>query len=829
MRWYFILILFFLSSGVLNAETTLCYFSLNNEKEYEVMEKLVTRLDKVSKEKIIIKEFQTKDDDPHNSFKQMLDSKTICNGLVISGHHTGSFGGERSQGKLDIDFIEEMSCQPQYADWFDNIRAVWLQGCRTMGVKIEENEVDASEYSADFNMDRVAAMLAQDYLEQSPEELNNEFSATLDQDNPLSSRYLRVFSNSTVFGWTKTAPGKEARSELSLPYHLAHTIRLTDDRKEYFTDPAKNLTDEQATKYAVTLLGLLNRNTPSCYSCPISEETSVNAWLNHGQAHGAVPLSFQNPDLMAFSSLASSGNVLLHRAKELDCLLKQDLSEEQKLAILDEILQDERLLGYNFNAIWSLLQEQKKKGNFAFLDKLQKKLSESIILKHFLMRKLSSKELGILRKIDYYAFYRDMTNQREKDIEDIILSASLKMLIQKVKEDDYGRRDFQQTLFDSLIKNDLVGDKGEFLNMLVNSTESQFVLQKVAKAVGNLELETSKVGEMLQLIIEKANGNIYVFGEVTYVIGNSKFEIPKAGEMLQFMIDRANGESIVLGSVAGAIGNSKFEIPKAGEMLQLVIDQANGNAYVIDNVVYAIGYSKFEIPKAGENLQSIIDKAKGNTNVLESVASAIRNSKFEIPKAGEILRLIIDKVNGDAIVLGNVAYAIGYSKFEIPKVGEMFQLMIDKANGDVIVLGSVAGAIRHSEFKISKAGGILQSIIDMAKGDAYVLEEVVIAIKNPKLKISSHDKMLLLCLENSKGDLQVLAQSINTINAINTPTPESNQKILSILKNLKIDKYNRAVFKKIKSNLINANMYNSIMDHPKTPKEFKELFKGLPE
>lgn len=102
----------------------ICYFSMNNEKESEVMDKFAKKLNTVSKEKIEIQEFLSTGGNVEDSFKKMADSKAQCNGLVISGHHTGSFGGKRGSGNLDIDFMEKLSCLDEYKDFFSHIKAL---------------------------------------------------------------------------------------------------------------------------------------------------------------------------------------------------------------------------------------------------------------------------------------------------------------------------------------------------------------------------------------------------------------------------------------------------------------------------------------------------------------------------------------------------------------------------------------------------------------------------------------------------------------------------------------------------------------------------------
>ena len=182
--------------------------------------------------------------------------------------------------------MEKLSCNPKYKNFFNNVKGLWLQGCRTLGVnKIEETD------TADHHTQRVGAVLDEDHLTQSFSDLNIEFSATLDQDNPLSSRYLRVFPRATTFGWTKTAPGSKSRSQYSVPFHIAHMARLNDDRKRYFENPISGKISEKSARKYITALGLaldIKALIPDPSGCRSTrnEEQSVEAWLHHGQKVG---------------------------------------------------------------------------------------------------------------------------------------------------------------------------------------------------------------------------------------------------------------------------------------------------------------------------------------------------------------------------------------------------------------------------------------------------------------------------------------------------------------------------------------------------------------
>ncbi len=332
------------------AGSSICYFSLNNEKEFIEMEKFTKKLNTFSKEKITIKEFLKPDSDPENSFEEMVKSGQKCDGLVISGHHTGSFGGKNARGSLGIDFLEKLSCQDKYKEFFNNIKGLWLQGCRTLGVgKIESYE------DADFHTLRVGEVLTEDDLEQSFADLNIEFSATLDQENPLSSRYLRVFPRASVFGWTKTAPGKNAHSEYSAPFHIANMAKVTDDRAHYFDNPISgDISYESAVKYLDAINdiigGKLSCPSNTCLSDDQSKpESAVEAWLRHGNSKKGWEYAFNNPDLNAYVPLFSTKDEFLKKAKELECFLKNTNDPNKILKILDEIVKNEKLIGYTYN------------------------------------------------------------------------------------------------------------------------------------------------------------------------------------------------------------------------------------------------------------------------------------------------------------------------------------------------------------------------------------------------------------------------------------------------------------------------------------------------
>ena len=448
----FIIFFTFISTLYIKAQSPdqfhICYFSLNNEKEFKEMEKFTQKLNQYSSHPISVQEYMTEGGNPEDSFTKMVDENVRCDGLVISGHHTGSFGGKRADGSLGVDFLEKISCDEKYSDWFKNIQALWLQGCRTLGTgEIVPDQQE--EISADHHTMRVGNVLEEDHLEQSLVDLDMEFSATLDQDNPLSSRYLRVFPRATVFGWTKTAPGEKSSSQYSIPFHIAHIARLNSKDDQFPTSNPIDETLDQASslQYIESLMSLLNRRDMSD-EC---EDLSIEAWKEHGKVEDqGTGLGFLNPDLNAYPALAQSDNDLLKQARLLDCLLNKSQDEASLLRTIDEIMKNPQLIHYTFNSLLDKLKTLKR-GQLDMHNKILEKLKSSTEMIQFLTQKLQSPSLGILRKIDYFSFYEELYGKSDR-IRSALLDHSIKILKTNQSSTSYDVRDYKVTLLQSLSK-----------------------------------------------------------------------------------------------------------------------------------------------------------------------------------------------------------------------------------------------------------------------------------------------------------------------------------------------------------------------------------------
>lgn len=593
------------------------------------MKKMSERLNQVSQEKISILEFVSDGDSSEHSFLKMVESGTKCDGLVISGHHTGSFGGSRVEGTLSVDFMEKLSCDPKHKDFFNSIKALWLQGCRTLGIsKI------ATTDTADLHSTRVYNVRQADGLSQGLLDMNREFSSTLDQDNPLSSRYLRVFPRATTFGWTKTAPGEEAHSELSIPFHIAHMAQINDDRKQFFDDPTSQFSDRSALKYAEAVLAILKQVNADDLDCTQIEKDAIDAWIDHGNFQKVRRYAFNNPDISAYQSLASGQYGELWQAKSLECILKNDNSDELLLSSVKEILADPFLIGYTFNSVYELLLRAKNNGRFDLYEKLQAMLLSSDSFTSFLMKKLASDELGIVRKIDYYVFFKEITNQDNPKIaEEINRSFAQLMARQSLQngEIDYGLRDDQITLVQSMFKHKLI-DSPHLSQILSQDIDSSVAMAIIA-GLQQFPIDSSR--DCFSKLLNHRNPE--VVRAAAGAVGALPFPKEMKLELVKQMVEK-NGDKAIL-ALGLFITSSKCDLPNCSRELKTLTSSFSDKA----NISPIFGaMARLNIPEAESIYLNFEQRLHNNENKQSYVSSVLRSpsvsSNFKIETFGRIYR-----------------------------------------------------------------------------------------------------------------------------------------------------------------------------------------------
>lgn len=400
----------------------ICHFSMNNPKEFQATQDFLNRLsDSLKKQgtRITVSEHMTEGSDISKSFVDLVKSGTRCDGLILSGHHTSAFYGARGTGKLGIDFLEKLSCSKNDNNWFLQVKVLWLQGCRTLGV-----EKKGQAANADAHTSRVSQLLNEDDLTADPMTLNREFSTMMDEDNPIASRYRRIFPMATVLGWTDSGPGVKARSENSLSFHVA-AMHAIDSQSAAITDPRKNMTKTTADGFASSLVNMFEQR---------DENQTLQAWKWSGQD---AKVGFGQKDISGYISMRSVYNLAFEEAKKYDCLLKcgtlQNL--EQTLTAL---LENENLLGYTLSSLldtYHELKENKFLAHQQISQRIQNKLRNSLNFKNLLENKILSPRIGLLRKMDYAGDYVYLYGALPQQLRLATLEEFKKQLLIELKPD----------------------------------------------------------------------------------------------------------------------------------------------------------------------------------------------------------------------------------------------------------------------------------------------------------------------------------------------------------------------------------------------------------
>ena len=421
---------------------TFCFFSLNNPEEFHTMGKKLTGINKkqqdiYKKDNIIVKEYYgTKHEgkDVEKRFKAMLQEGE-CDSLIISGHHIGYFAGDRSlknkseNQTLNLDFMEDLSCEPSCADWFSNVDSLFLSGCQTIKTK---NRFSKSETGDNYTLDIVmkeaeGGLLPGDYLK-----VNRAMSSALDEENPLSHRYLRMFPNSSIYGWGGISPGEKSGSKNSIP----HFIEEIKDIQSHIGNPELYLQrSSEEKKDALKFVPIVN--TIQFINSGGYEEKCMGArkWARHWEDKDNISVAtacyFKDEKTqLAASEIQKKGCELTRALKSEDkdviknalgnvsstplatALEQIGITEGSKEGLLDE---DKDIIRANLNHIMSLItsKEGKKKdwypdviGQLKTSGSLETVLEEEI---------LGNKKISFARKADYLYLYKEIFDGQDKD------------------------------------------------------------------------------------------------------------------------------------------------------------------------------------------------------------------------------------------------------------------------------------------------------------------------------------------------------------------------------------------------------------------------------
>ncbi len=418
-------------------KSTFCFFSLSNPDEHKLFKKKYDG--QYGARTVEVKEFyhtggENAKSSLEDQFKKML-MESECDSLIISGHHTGKFSGKRTRGqKLSLDFMEDMSCEPGCANWFSNVKSLFLAGCRT--VKSDTNldriankaqtdkDFSALEYKefispADFHQIRVA----EEYQLQavmSHINLNQEFSSTLAKKNPLSHRYLRMFPESSLYGWAESAPGKDVGSEKSLPIFIKWVTNLQEQAPTRITEISKQKTE----KDPVDILNFIQfMNNPQA----VCREYGTAKWTGHwiSAVSGKV---VSGPTACYLSDDNTAKQKFLHHHK-LGCDLRNALKEKNagkvESAVKAVLNSGQEGIRANFNRLMSLIISEKDNDQKSdWYAPVLNQLKTNLDLKNAVIGEALNPNTGFVRKGDYLYFYNEMDWRKENPTRDKTLATS---------------------------------------------------------------------------------------------------------------------------------------------------------------------------------------------------------------------------------------------------------------------------------------------------------------------------------------------------------------------------------------------------------------------
>ena len=446
-----------------NGKTTFCFFSLNNPKEFHKLE------DKYKGVKgVEIKEFygeNSASQSVEKKFKNMLKNNE-CDSLVISGHHTGYFAGKQSISKnndsqtLDLDFMEELSCEEGCDEWFSNVKSLFLMGCQT--VKTPDNLKEGSHRPADAATIRISSEgeVTSNYIHRS---VNQAYSSTLDQNNKLSHRYLRMFPNSSLYGWGKSAPSK--LSERSLPDFIDLVGELQGEDKK-----VNQSSEENDILQFIKFMNQSDRTN----KCLVADK-----WTKHWTSRDPTVVTDQEvfDDTQATACYLKDQTQFVNNQKlgcNLTKALKSNNGDEIKEAINkiltagtpDEEVSREAIRA-NFNRLMSLITNEGSKEQ-DWYNEVVEQLKNSEILQSAVTAEImppagntQPNKVGFVRKSDYLYFYREMgwsDNNKDKKISTSFLN-QLQTAFKDMKNKNNSNEDVTKTfhffLLQSITNNDL--------------------------------------------------------------------------------------------------------------------------------------------------------------------------------------------------------------------------------------------------------------------------------------------------------------------------------------------------------------------------------------
>ncbi len=428
----------------------ICFFELNNtttsknlKKKFGEQDPKCPRRKEYSNNNTVIHCYQPQQGNTGNyAFERMIQTMSSegehCDGLVISGHHTGDWYGET--GKMYLKSIEALSCKKEYEDWFKNVKALWLDGCNT----VTDNFIESTGIikTADSESVRVAGKeLTEQKLKKITPRIQNlqqSYTASLDENTPLSSRYLRMFPNTQIYGFNGAAPEGDPRknnqvgSQSFIFQHLSllgqaidaeseNSKNLSDFRKGlnalFFEDPCDGTEEWEQVSQQAEFSGVENQDYDEArrLGCDLTLAQQVldKPKKSKSSVKNLAERIQKDPRYDNNTEAKHLANKLVKNPSDSEGAVR--LAQLAIIQTLKDVGQADQDVGevdksYShilFNSIYDTWNTAKKSKDSRFLDQVKLELKKESWTKS-LTERITSPHTASLRKGDYIKFYSEI-------------------------------------------------------------------------------------------------------------------------------------------------------------------------------------------------------------------------------------------------------------------------------------------------------------------------------------------------------------------------------------------------------------------------------------
>ena len=349
----------------------------------------------------------TNDQTGKEAFEDMIKKSGKCDGLIISGHHLGHFA--HNDIKLVLKDIEKLSCDDKYKDWFNQVKSLWLLGCNTVADKYIKSQTDRFKINPKARPNKRADAEAARLLykgaasEQDIPHLQHGYSAVMDEFSPLSSRYLRAFPKTKIYGFENAAPESNDTSDDKIIKNHIKDLTAAIAREE------KSQKKNYKTMSAIEVL--FSGDTDYC-------DDSLEAWESRYTKNAAA---VENQD---FKDVYKLGCDFIKQKQILDdpnsSKTEKNKAKKQILAVLKEINAKDKGIDVQnkysyllFNNIYETWLYAKRSGDTKFQKKLKKLFKEKNFTET-LEQRINSPFTGTMRVVDTLKFYSDIHKGNSK-------------------------------------------------------------------------------------------------------------------------------------------------------------------------------------------------------------------------------------------------------------------------------------------------------------------------------------------------------------------------------------------------------------------------------